>query len=1107
MKKSYIYVISIIVVIIGIFSINRSNVFSVVKRQVLNSLGVYTEEVKSNSMESSNYNKAGSFKLDKSTEWNKYGTARVSLDINSIVKTGSNYKDIILLIPSKASMDMYAKYFYEDSKELIDYLLTDSNNRISIVSYNDTKTTVLKFTNDKDSAMKFVSSITYQGNDSYNAGLAGTKEALNGYTKTSDRDVITLFLTFGFALNEGSEYMVTYNTIKSEYPGIKFYGIMYGLIENDFNILDDLEKFTDKIWETYFGNPTNVLLEAAVDPDDYEKFILNYYINNDYFTVEDKNDIVVGMGEVSLEEENGQQKVVWNLSNANFYTGGNTNMTVDLKLKDQYLNVSNYYPLDEKVSVTSKVYGDKEITSSSNSILVLKNMYQVIYDVNAPDGCEVDSTDPISYGTFQNVMIDNEALTCDGYLFKGYKILDEDKTDITMVNDDVFLMPTHDVTIRAIWAKPTIIKSMSGTVYEKPTLYRTIAKKPVGEYSDINKYNGNHQDSIDGVGNKTIYYYNLNKNNNVLFADFCWKIVRTTDTGGVKLIYNGIADSEGKCGTDRENNLGYSPATKTMSSSYYYGTDYTYNENTKMFSLTGNKMLSAWSEAAALNLIGKYTCLSSNANDTCSELHLITGYHDSATSDVLSLNFNSTYEQFGQLGFNLKWNSLAYAGYMYNKVYISSYKTLLTDDALRYSALSTTYWYADSVTYDGSKYSLVNPYKVSSSKDYSSLAGKYTFFNTSSTYTASSVSYISGVHSSSSYYVLLSNGKDISDSGTKYTYGESYYSGIWSARFINDPTTIDAANFYDERDKLVGKYVCKNADSYNSCTALWYVVAVSENKIFYNSINNVYKFSTGITTSDNSQYTLDGDSVDIWEFNDANVELIKNHRYTCFNSTGTCDGNAFQIYRFDKTAFYYLKVNDNKTLSTRLSEMLNADDVNVTDSVAKLATEAWYEKNLKNYTSYLEDVIYCNDRSIKDIAGWDEESGDFTTYLKFKQADSTKDLSCENVTDQFSVKNNKAKLKYPVGMLTKAEIQTVVSNRIRDVSSFSTMTPTYLKDYILNMEGVFISVYTSGIYGSLLDDFSNTKAGLRPVISLRPDIEYTTGDGTADNPYVIDTSS
>ena len=44
-----------------------------------------------------------------------------------------------------------------------------------------------------------------------------------------------------------------------------------------------------------------------------------------------------------------------------------------------------------------------------------------------------------------------------------------------------------------------------------------------------------------------IYYYRgAVTNNNVIFANFCWKIVRTTETGGIKLLYNGIP-SNGTC--------------------------------------------------------------------------------------------------------------------------------------------------------------------------------------------------------------------------------------------------------------------------------------------------------------------------------------------------------------------------------------------------------------------------------------------------------------------------------------------------------------------------------------------------------------------------------
>ncbi len=83
-----------------------------------------------------------------------------------------------------------------------------------------------------------------------------------------------------------------------------------------------------------------------------------------------------------------------------------------------------------------------------------------------------------------------------------------------------------------------------------------------------------------------IYYYRgAVTDNNVLFANFCWKIVRTTGTGGIKLIYNGVP-SNGTC-----NNTGaasqlasdsqYNSATNSLADvGYMYGTRYTYLSET-----------------------------------------------------------------------------------------------------------------------------------------------------------------------------------------------------------------------------------------------------------------------------------------------------------------------------------------------------------------------------------------------------------------------------------------------------------------------------------------------------------------------------------------------
>lgn len=77
-----------------------------------------------------------------------------------------------------------------------------------------------------------------------------------------------------------------------------------------------------------------------------------------------------------------------------------------------------------------------------------------------------------------------------------------------------------------------------------------------------------------------IYYYRGNVNNNhVKFAGFCWKIVRTTDTGGIKLIYNGTPASDGSCNnTGTASQIGTSAFNSTNTTlsgiGYMYGASY-----------------------------------------------------------------------------------------------------------------------------------------------------------------------------------------------------------------------------------------------------------------------------------------------------------------------------------------------------------------------------------------------------------------------------------------------------------------------------------------------------------------------------------------------------
>ncbi len=69
------------------------------------------------------------------------------------------------------------------------------------------------------------------------------------------------------------------------------------------------------------------------------------------------------------------------------------------------------------------------------------------------------------------------------------------------------------------------------------------------------------------------YYRGAVTDNNVKFANFCWKIVRTTETGGIKLIYNGTPDENGYCTntTGEVTQIGTSAFNETYNSIEYVG--------------------------------------------------------------------------------------------------------------------------------------------------------------------------------------------------------------------------------------------------------------------------------------------------------------------------------------------------------------------------------------------------------------------------------------------------------------------------------------------------------------------------------------------------------
>ena len=129
---------------------------------------------------------------------------------------------------------------------------------------------------------------------------------------------------------------------------------------------------------------------------------------------------------------------------------------------------------------------------------------------------------------------------------------------------------------------------------------------------------------------------------------------------------------------------------------------------------------------------------------------------------------------------------------------------------------------------------------------------------------------------------------------------------------------------------------------------------------------------------------------------------------TVFNNSAT--DNAYVGYMYGTTG----------------SSNYDATHANTNDSLLKQNIDTWYENNLKNYTSYLVDNGFCNDRSVLEAdgtAGIQKVSTHYGAYLRITA--STPSLKCTQSNDLFTTISadigNKA-LTYPIATITADEV-------------------------------------------------------------------------------------
>lgn len=955
----------------------------------------------------------GSWQFTKTAKWISKGKAEINIKVNTLEKKRNDYTDVILVLDTSGSMiGEKLTQVQNDVNELIDDTIPKGN-KIALITFNDTATIVNNFTDDASLLHDSINNLTVTGETNYYQALVKVDEVLNSYKKKSNRDCVVLFLTDGLPTIETPNEVSQYKYLKSKYSYLDINGIQYELGNA---VLTGIKNITDTQYLANKDNLSEFLYRASIGTANYDKFTLTDVIDTNYFNLNNVVDITTTSGEAKAVDN----QIIWNLDGLK--SGAVAELIVDVNLNNDLIGVGGIYPTNTQTAVSYKI-GSTSTMESTVKTTILKDNYTVNYIANAPNDCIVSNMpSPNNYFVYDTVKINDKVPICAGYKFKEWKIVTE---NVEKVGNNQFTMPEKNVTLRATWKKLSIAKSMDGKIAKVQTLYRLMADSSVGLDTNVD-FNSTPTDANSGVytiastasDTYPVHYYRGNiDNNNVLFAGFCWKMVRTTSTGGVKLVYNGVYDETNKC-----NNTG-------------------------------------------------------------------------------------TATQIGTSKFNSSDFSLADAGYMYGTRYTYSSKNFPSIYVLNTSNTSNTnYYYGTSVTYSNGTYTLQNAETKSWSDNYSTLTGYYTCRSTSTT--CSTVYYIVGADSSYQYNLSLSNGVTDPDTQTIILgKGINVYDN--NTYTLTDTVTVKKVDWYTNYSTYKNYYMCKDLTS-TTCDSKYLIASTNKYQITYDGTFS-YIYGNDVTW-DGTKYTLVDTYTSTCDWSTDRTTIAKKYHYTCLNTTGECRRGVYYIHYFgNNTAIYYLRLSSGKNIEDAKNEMFT----NTTDSTMKQTIDSWYENNMTSYTEKLEDTIWCNDRTFYSgsLAGKDEDAGTYFSYFSTYNRIYTKrspSVECPNESrDGFTVSTSSGgngKLTYPVGLLTADEVM-LAGGKTDDNRNYYLYTG---QGYWSLSPSGFINYGTNGFlvttYGSLYSGYvgRSTSNGARPSVSLVPGTKTTEGNGTVDDPYIVE---
>ena len=187
---------------------------------------------------------------------------------------------------------------------------------------------------------------------------------------------------------------------------------------------------------------------------------------------------------------------------------------------------------------------------------------------------------------------------------------------------------------------------------------------------------------------------------------------------------------------------------------------------------------------------------------------------------------------------------------------------------------------------------------------------------------------------------------------------------------------------------------------------------------------------------------------------------------------------------------------------------------NTNNSTIKTAIDKWYKDNLNtNYGKYISTTaVYCNDRTYT-VSGSDTLFGARTRLYTNK----TPTYDCAATEDKFTVDSStgNGKLTYPIALMTADEVSYAGGlwiknaptwyyyNSAKGSSTGSTCWWLLSPSYWNGSSAIVFRVLGSSDPGYLINNNVYFTYVVRPALSLKSCVKYSSGDGTASDPYTI----